>query len=71
MEQHHIATIFKIFKNSNCDIFENLNEIEYKNLRKLIINNILATDMKEHFNIFGKFESKYNEAKENDLSLSK
>lgn len=58
LEQHHIATTFKILLNENFNIFSNLSIEKVKEIRKNMIGNILSTDMKEHFNILALFESK-------------
>ena len=50
LENNHIATLYKIMKNPECDIFENCDE-HYNEIRKNIINNILYTDIGKHFDI--------------------
>jgi hypothetical protein len=46
--------------NPNCDILKNLDIGMKTQLKKILINNILATDVREHFNQLSSFESKLN-----------
>lgn len=55
MEQHHAAVTFKILSKETSNIFANIKGEDYKLLRKLIIANILATDMKVHFEVMNQF----------------
>ena len=41
---------------SEYNIFENIKSDDRKLLRKMIISNILATDMKEHFDMIKAYE---------------
>ena len=41
---------------SEFNIFENIKSDDRKLLRKMIISNILATDMKEHFDMIKAYE---------------
>lgn len=67
LENHHLTTTFKILQNPKCNIFEKMDKSEFIYLRKSMINNILSTDMKDHFTILHNFELKlkdYNGQKE-------
>ena len=55
LEQHHAAVTFKILTKETSNIFSNIKGEDYKQLRKLIISNILATDMKVHFDVISAF----------------
>ena len=64
LERHHAAILFKIIsnqtENSNspgkgCNIMKVFDNENYNKLRKYIIEIILATDMKFHFELLGKF----------------
>jgi len=55
LEQHHAAVTFKILSKETSNIFSNIKGEDYKQLRKLIISNILATDMKVHFDVISAF----------------
>jgi len=46
---------FKILSKETSNIFSNVKGEDYKQLRKLIISNILATDMKVHFDVISAF----------------
>jgi len=59
LERHHIATTFKVLNLNSCDVFENLSLDEMRKIRKCIISNILATDVKNHFDLMSKFEEKF------------
>ena len=56
LESHSIATLFGILQNPKFDIFSELDNAQYKKVRKLIIGAILATDMARHFDKLGKFK---------------
>ncbi|EGR31394.1 hypothetical protein IMG5_110740 [Ichthyophthirius multifiliis] len=56
LEQHHIATTFKILSKKDCNIFVNMTFEKIQEIRKYIINNILATDIRQHFDIIKEFE---------------
>ena len=46
LENHHASTTFKILCNENYNILADLSDEIFKSVRKLVISNILATDMK-------------------------
>ena len=48
LENHHAATAFKLLRDEEYNIFEQLSFANYKILRKRTISNILATDMTFH-----------------------
>jgi len=64
LEQHHAAYTFKILQKESCNIFSNVKPDDYKELRKLMISNILATDMKEHFDFMKSFRELNDRVKE-------
>lgn len=49
LENHHISAAFRILKEDECNILQNLSREEYRELRTLIIDQVLATDMSFHF----------------------
>jgi hypothetical protein len=49
LENHHISAAFKVLKEDDCNILQNLSRDEYRELRSLIIDMVLATDMSFHF----------------------
>lgn len=56
LEQHHIAQTFKILRQDETNIFKNASTEQFLTIRKYVINDILATDIKEHFNKLKIFE---------------
>ena len=57
LENHHIASVFGILAERDCDIFKSLSHAQYKRVRKTMVNAVLATDMASHFNKLGNFKS--------------
>ena len=49
LENHHISAAFRVLKDDDCNILQNLSRDEYRELRTLIIDMVLATDMSFHF----------------------
>jgi 3-dehydroquinate dehydratase len=60
LENHHAAMTFKILQNPNADILKNLDKNQYGSVKKYMVNNILATDNKEHFVQLSRFEVQVN-----------
>jgi 3''5''-cyclic nucleotide phosphodiesterase. len=60
LEQHHAATTFKILDDKKYNIFANIKGEEFRKLRKNMISNILATDMKEHVELMKNFKDLKN-----------
>ena len=58
LENHHIASTFMIIEDSDYDLFGNFSPDDYKNVRKNMIDIVLATDAAHHFNEVGKFKSR-------------
>ena len=56
MENHHCSIAFKLLREEEYNIFDNLEYANFKKLRKKTISNILATDMKFHFELMKKFK---------------
>ena len=48
LENYHTSRLFRIVREKENNIFEKLSVIDYKSLRKRIVNMILATDMANH-----------------------
>lgn len=46
---------------AECNMFEKLDNVIFQNFRKTLINNILSTDMRDHFPILHNFELKNKE----------
>ena len=49
LENHHISAAFRIMKEEECNILNNLKREEYRDFRSLVIDMVLATDMSYHF----------------------
>jgi hypothetical protein len=69
LEQYHAALTFKILKSESCNFLQNLPVDEFKSFRKFVIGNILATDLKEHFDMSKKLEEKLKLKEEGKLVL--
>ncbi|CAG5127585.1 unnamed protein product, partial [Candidula unifasciata] len=56
LESHHASMCFRLtHKDPSVDIFKNLSSEDYKVMRQTIIDQVLATDMKQHFEHLSKF----------------
>lgn len=49
LENHHVAAAFRVLKDDDCNVLQNLSREEFRELRTLIIDMVLATDMSYHF----------------------
>lgn len=58
LENHHCATTFKLARMSHQNIFANLPTSDFFELRKIIIDCILITDMSHHFSFLAKFQQR-------------
>ena len=58
LENHHIAATFMVLQEKQYDIFRNIEEDDYKDIRKNMIDIVLATDAAHHFNELAKFKSR-------------
>lgn len=56
LENHHVASSFKLLKNKELDIFQELDKDDFKTIRKKMIGLVLATDMSHHFREMGKYK---------------
>lgn len=69
LEQHHAATTFMIMRKEKSNFLIRMDPSEFQFFRKLVVTNILATDMKEHFEHLNKFEAFCNEIKEKKIDF--
>ncbi|CAD8127538.1 unnamed protein product [Paramecium sonneborni] len=71
LEQHHAATTIKILRDNQTNILCNFSDQDFRTFRKQLIQNILATDMQEHFKMLKEFESRIEQYGNDpeDLSL--
>ena len=58
MENHHVSATFAIINSEGYNIFADLTTDEYKAVRKMMIELVLATDAANHFTELGKFKSR-------------
>ncbi|TKR62824.1 hypothetical protein L596_026736 [Steinernema carpocapsae] len=49
LENHHVSSCFRILKEDDKNIFERLTREEFRELRNMVIEIVLATDMSTHF----------------------
>lgn len=49
LENHHISAAFRVMKDDECNILQHLSREEFRELRTLMIEMVLATDMSFHF----------------------
>lgn len=49
LENHHISASFRVMKDDECNILQHLSREEFRELRSLVIEMVLATDMSFHF----------------------
>lgn len=49
LENHHVSAAFRLLKDDDCNILSNMSREEYRELRTLIIDMVLSTDMSFHF----------------------
>ncbi|XP_048463292.1 cGMP-inhibited 3',5'-cyclic phosphodiesterase B [Rhincodon typus] len=62
LENHHSAAAWNLFMSSSeFNFLANLDHVEFKRFRFLVIEAILATDLKKHFDFLAEFNSKVNE----------
>ncbi|XP_062050889.1 cGMP-inhibited 3',5'-cyclic phosphodiesterase 3A isoform X1 [Lepus europaeus] len=76
LENHHAAAAWNLFMSRpEYNFLVNLDHVEFKHFRFLVIEAILATDLKKHFDFVAKFNAKVNDevgidwANENDRLL--
>ena len=64
MENHHLASAFNvILKNEKCNILHNLPLDMFKEVRRLIIEIVLNTDMSKHFGLMTTLKTKLGSEK--------
>lgn len=59
LENHHAAAAWNLFMSRpEYNFLVNLDHVEFKHFRFLVIEAILATDLKKHFDFVAKFNAK-------------
>ncbi|KAA0723240.1 cGMP-inhibited 3',5'-cyclic phosphodiesterase B [Triplophysa tibetana] len=62
LENHHAASAWSLFLSQpEFNFLGNLDHVEFKRFRFLVIEAILATDLKKHFDFLAEFNSKVND----------
>ncbi|KAB0387815.1 hypothetical protein FD755_002771, partial [Muntiacus reevesi] len=62
LENHHAAAAWNLFMSRpDYNFLVNLDHVEFKHFRFLVIEAILATDLKKHFDFVAKFNAKVND----------
>ncbi|KEP64567.1 UNVERIFIED_CONTAM: 3',5'-cyclic-nucleotide phosphodiesterase, putative [Hammondia hammondi] len=60
LENFHAALTFRILSSGSCNIFERTSPEFYRSVRGLVIDLILATDMKSHFDFLTRLRNRKN-----------
>ena len=59
LESHHSAAAWKLFDSRpEFNFLKSLDDVEWKRLRFLVIEAVLATDLKKHFDLQHQFQKK-------------
>ena len=58
LENFHVSKLFKLIKKDENNIFEKLNNTDFKTIRKRMISEILATDMANHGKVMSVIKSR-------------
>jgi hypothetical protein len=74
LENFHCAQAFKIFQDKDCNIFAGMPRQMYQEIRELMIQMVLATDITKHFKLISEFKTKsatsgLSSSKKEDIQL--
>jgi len=58
LESHHVAAAWKLLLTDECNFLKGLSKEQYLEFRDCVIQLVLATDMKFHFEHYTKFKTK-------------
>ncbi|KAM7087016.1 cGMP-inhibited 3',5'-cyclic phosphodiesterase 3B [Molossus nigricans] len=71
LENHHAASAWNLYLSSpEYNFLPNLDHVEFKRFRFLVIEAILATDLKKHFDFLAEFNAKANDVNSNGIEWS-
>ncbi|XP_016017582.2 cGMP-inhibited 3',5'-cyclic phosphodiesterase B isoform X3 [Rousettus aegyptiacus] len=71
LENHHAASAWNLYlSNPEYNFLLNLDHVEFKRFRFLVIEAILATDLKKHFDFLAEFNAKANDVNSNGIEWS-
>lgn len=57
LERMHLAESFLLTKNEDCNIFSGLDEKKYREVRKVIIEMVMSTDLSMHLQLVGNLKT--------------
>ena len=60
LENHHLASAFSLTLEEDKDLFSQLQPDDYKHIRLVMIEMVLATDIAQHFSLITKFKGKFH-----------
>ncbi|XP_006865889.1 PREDICTED: cGMP-inhibited 3',5'-cyclic phosphodiesterase B [Chrysochloris asiatica] len=71
LENHHAASAWNLYlSHPEYNFLLNLDHVEFKRFRFLVIEAILATDLKKHFDFLAEFNAKANDVNSNGIEWS-
>ncbi|CAI5763356.1 cGMP-inhibited 3 3' [Podarcis lilfordi] len=71
LENHHAASAWSLFLSlPEYNFLPNLDHVQFKRLRFLVIEAILATDLKKHFDFLAEFNAKANDVNSHGIEWS-
>ncbi|NWX83547.1 PDE3B phosphodiesterase, partial [Nothoprocta pentlandii] len=71
LENHHAASAWNLFlSRPEYNFLSNLDHVEFKRFRFLVIEAILATDLKKHFDFLAEFNAKANDINSHGIEWS-
>ena len=59
LENHHVASAFALTLEEDKDLFSQLLPDDYRHIRMVMIEMVLATDISQHFSLLMKFKGKF------------
>ncbi|CEL97085.1 unnamed protein product [Vitrella brassicaformis CCMP3155] len=59
LENYHAATTFEVMKEADCNALDRLQKDEYRTARLIVVEMILETDMKRHFEFVATFRAHF------------
>ncbi|KAA6423303.1 MAG: 3,5-cyclic-nucleotide phosphodiesterase [Trebouxia sp. A1-2] len=57
LENHHVSQTFRLLQRDDCGLLRHLSKDKLVRLRKLMIDMVLGTDMKQHCTIISRFQT--------------
>ncbi|GAX79173.1 hypothetical protein CEUSTIGMA_g6613.t1 [Chlamydomonas eustigma] len=64
MEHHHLAAAFALMKEDSCNFLQHMPVRQKSEMRKMVIEAVMATDMKQHFSLSSLFNTKFSSTTE-------